>query len=127
MEQLKILVVDDESAVCEVFDRFLTPSGYSVQVAHESVEALKTFQNFAPHFVFLDVIIPGENGIQILQKMLAIDKSAQIVMISGMHDLSVAKEAINLGAVDYITKPIEFDKLQAYIEEQSKRVFGENY
>jgi len=127
MEQIKILVVDDEFAVCEIFDKFLTPLGYSVRVAQDGTGALQTFQEFAPHFVFLDVIIPGENGIQILQKMLEIDKSAQIVKISGMHDLTVAKEAIQLGAVDYITKPIGFDNLHSYIKEQTKQISGNSY
>jgi DNA-binding NtrC family response regulator len=124
MEQIKILVVDDEFAVCDIFYKFLTPLGYKVRTAHEVDQALTEFKSLSPHFVFLDVIIPGESGIQILQKMLEIDQSSNIVMISGMHDLTVAKEAMMLGAVDYITKPIEFENLHQYIQDQAKEMFG---
>ncbi len=124
MEQIRILVVDDEYAVCEIFEKFLTPLGYKVRSAQEVNQALIEFKSLSPHFVFLDVIIPGESGIQILQKMLEIDQSSNIVMISGMHDLTVAKEAMMLGAVDYITKPIEFENLHHYIQDQAKEMFG---
>lgn len=124
MNEIRILVVDDEQAVRQLLKQFFEELGYIVHTAADGESALEEFADFSPHFVFLDVIMPDINGIDVLCRMKELDRQAQIVMISGMHDLTMAKEAINAGAADYITKPIEFRFLQNYIRTEVKKLFG---
>ncbi len=70
--------------------------------------------------VLLYVIMPQMNGLEILRKMREIDKSVKIVMLSGMQDLRVAKDAINGGAVDYLTKPVDIKELKELIKNSVK-------
>ncbi len=97
---------------------------YEVRIARNGMSALEVFKEFSPHFIFLDVIMPEMSGIEVLQKIREMDKETKIVMISGMHDLGMAKEAISLGALDYITKPIELGYLSEFIKEQMIDMFG---
>jgi len=124
MDQIRILVIDDEVDVCEMLIHFFTSSGYTAIYANDGEAALEKMQSFSPHFVFLDVMMPGMSGMEVLRGIREIDKTALVVMISGMHDLGVAKEAMKLGAVDYMPKPIQLDVVLEYLQTQSRNVFG---
>ncbi|MBT7789170.1 MAG: response regulator [Calditrichaeota bacterium] len=124
MDQIRILVIDDEVDVCEMLIHFFTSSGYTAKYANDGEAALEKMQSFSPHFVFLDVMMPGMSGMEVLRGIREIDKTAQVVMISGMHDLGVAKEAMKLGAVDYMPKPIQLDVVLEYLQTQSRNMFG---
>lgn len=124
MDKARILVVDDELVVCEMLKQFLTDMGYEVRYANSGTSAFETFKEFSPHFIFLDVIMPEMSGLEVLQKIREVDKETKVIMISGMHDLGMAKEAISLGALDYITKPIELGYLSEFIKEQMIDLFG---
>lgn len=124
MDQIRILVIDDEVDVCEMLIHFFTSSGYTAKYANDGETALEKMQSFSPHFVFLDVMMPGMSGMEVLRGIREIDKTAQVIMISGMHDLGVAKEAMKLGAVDYMPKPIQLDVVLEYLQTQSRNMFG---
>ncbi len=124
MDQIRILVIDDEVDVCEMLIHFFTSSGYSAKYANDGETALEEMQSFSPHFVFLDVMMPGMSGMEVLRGIRDIDKTAHVVMISGMHDLGVAKEAMKLGAIDYMPKPIQLDAVLEYLKKEEKNMFG---
>jgi len=120
----RILVVDDEIEIRDVLSQFLGKLGYEVETAPDGTSALEKFRSYSPHFIFLDLMMPDISGIEVLKMIREIDKQARVIMISGMHDLGMAKEAMLLGALDYITKPIEFKFLQKFIERETKLMFG---
>lgn len=122
MSRIRILVVDDEIEVCETLQMFLDGFGHDVKTAIDGKSALDIVHSFMPHFVILDVMIPDMSGIEILKKVKEIDSSIRAVMISGMHDLRVAKEAIDLGALDYLPKPVEYTILHNIIKEHEKSI-----
>ena len=114
-EKARILVVDDEPGVCEVLKEFLETRGYQVTTAASGAEALKAVQSERPHFVLLDILMPGMNGLEALPRILEIDRTIGVIMLTAVDDHKVVKQAIGKGAYDYITKPINFDYLELSI------------
>lgn len=115
MEQPRILVVDDEPGVCEYLREFLEAKGYAVTTASSGAEALTAVENERPHLVLLDIVMPGMNGLEALQRILEIDPTIGVIMLSAVDDYKVVKKAIGKGAYDYITKPINLDYLELSI------------
>lgn len=116
MSEVRVLVVDDEPEIREILDRALSWSGYKVETAHNGKKAIEACQSFMPHIVLLDVMMPDLSGVEALQKIREFDQQVKVVMVSGMHDLQVAKEAMALGAVDYLTKPFDLKDLDAFLK-----------
>jgi len=115
-EKYRVLVVDDEPDIQDILARLLEMSGFDVAVAGNGLRALELAKSFSPHIILLDVMMPDTSGIETLQKIREFDHEAKIIMVSGMHDVTVAKEAISLGAIDYITKPFDLKELEFYIQ-----------
>lgn len=114
-EQARILVVDDEPEVCEVLKEFLEAKGYLVTTASSGAEALAAIEKERPHLVLLDIIMPGMNGLETLERILEIDRTIGVSMLTAVDDYKVIKEATGKGAYDYITKPINFGYLEVSI------------
>lgn len=115
MDRTRILVVDDDLDICDVLDQALSSAGHQVKTAQDGTAAIRMVREFNPHIVLLDVMLPRETGLDILKKIREIDKMVKVVMISGLMDLGTAKEAIKMGALEYITKPIDLEQLNEYI------------
>lgn len=112
----KILVVDDEVAVAEMLGDFLTEQGYQVVMAHGGVEALAKMDLEQPQVVLLDMRMPGIDGIEVLRRIRSFDKHVGILMISGHADIDLAKQTIELGAFDYILKPVDLAFLSRAVD-----------
>jgi len=113
----RILVVDDESEFLDITVKALTVCGYETVGALTGVAGVELCRSFLPHLILLDVMMPEVNGIETLRRIREFDRAVKVVMISGMHDLQAAREAIQLGAADYLTKPFDLKELDAYIKE----------
>jgi DNA-binding response OmpR family regulator len=108
----KILVVDDEVDVGELVQSFLENHGYQVITASSAKRAFELVSLEKPDLIFLDVVMPGIDGIQCLKEIRQLQPDAIVVMVSGLHDENVAKEAIRYGAYDYLTKPFDLQFIQ---------------
>jgi len=109
----KILVVDDEPAICNMLKKFLTIKGYKAFTVLSGEEAIKKMKREKPHFVLLDIKMPRMDGMEVLQRIKEIDKEIPVVvMITAIKDEVVAKRCIALGAADYITKPLGLEYLE---------------
>lgn len=115
MERAKILVVDDEPAISDYLKEFLEGKGYLVTTASSGTEALQAVEQGRPHLVLLDILMPGMSGLAALPKILKIDPTIGVIMLTAIDDYKVVKEAVGKGAYDYITKPINFDYLELSI------------
>jgi len=111
-----VLVVDDEPEFVDLVIRSLQISGYETATAYSGPDAVSSCHSFNPHLILLDVMMPEMNGIETLRKIREFDRGVKVVMISGMHDLQAAREAIRLGASDYVTKPFDLKELDSYIK-----------
>jgi two-component system response regulator HydG len=111
----KILIVDDEVDACKTMGDFLEKNNYVVITANNGKEALSKFTLEKPNLILLDINMPDMDGIQCLGQIKKLDKKAMVIMVTCITDIEVAKKAVELGAIDYITKPIGFDALQIAI------------
>ncbi len=111
----KILVVDDEIEVVRLLKDFLTSKDYEVYTALNGAEALALVKEVKPDIVLLDIIMPGMGGIDTLKEIKKIDPTTAVIMVTAVIDEELAKRAVNLGAFDYITKPINIDYLETCV------------
>jgi DNA-binding response OmpR family regulator len=108
----QILVVDDEPAIREVLIEFLSEHGYEAEGAEDGHEALKLAKSLKPQVILLDIAMPGMNGIETLKRLRQASSAAAIIMISGHADQDQALQALDLGAYDFIQKPLDFRYLE---------------
>jgi CheY-like chemotaxis protein len=107
----KVLVVDDEPAIRDLFTEYLTQQGFEVVTAEGGAEALTRLAGDRPDIVLLDVRMPGIDGIETLRRIRGVNMRVPVLMISANDDVAAAKEALSLGAFDYAIKPVDFDFL----------------
>ena len=107
----RILVIDDESAIRDSLKMTLEYDGYDVSLAATGEEGVKLVEREAPDLVFLDIKMPGMDGIEVLQKLRHLTETIPIVVISGHADINTAVEATKLGAFDFIEKPLSSERV----------------
>lgn len=121
---LNVLVVDDNILVCRTLARLLSRSGYAAQCIESGEEALVYLQNCKPAVVFLDVMMPGINGFEVLRWIRQNDqcKDVIVLMYSARPDAEFQRLAAELGANDYIVKgSLTFDQIQALLDRHIQR------
>jgi len=106
-----LLVVDDDAVFCDVLAAALEKRGYSVHVAHDVQSAYMIAERELPEFVVLDLKMPGESGLSLVQKLKSLDAHTRIVVLTGYASVTTAVEAIKLGAIHYLTKPADADEI----------------
>lgn len=111
----RALVVDDDPDFCQTFRSWLTRKGYLVDVAHDGREALASYAERRPDVVFLDVRMPGWDGVRVLKELRALDPEAAVIMVSAVEDHHIVARAKSEG-VFYVNKPIDFRYLELAIE-----------
>ncbi len=112
----KILVVDDEPEVCWLLGRILGEDGYQVRTAKTGKEALAKIEEEQPDLIFLDVKLPGQDGIALLQKIKESKSKRLVIMLTAHEDVRTAVEAMKLGAYDYLIKPLPNDRLKIIVQ-----------
>jgi len=110
---IKILVVDDEKPICDQIEMFLMPQGFRVRTCWNSKEAMGLFFAEKPDIVILDLVMPGTDGMEILKEMKEQNPTTRILILTGVNDPVVIKDAVKLGADDIIIKPFSMDQLCA--------------
>ncbi|HYB40351.1 MAG TPA: response regulator [Candidatus Methylomirabilis sp.] len=117
----KILVVDDDPAIVEIVGEYLNIQGLAVVSATSGIEALRRLELDRPDAVLLDVRMPEMDGIETLRRITALKTGVQVLMVSANDDLALAKEAIALGAVDFLLKPFDFGYLSRALDHITRR------
>lgn len=107
----KLLIVDDEKDIVIYLSRQFTKRGYEVETALSGEEAIEKVKEFQPKLMLLDVRMPGMGGVETLKQAKKIDPGLAVVMVTAVKEKDIAKEAMKLGAHDYVTKPIDFNYL----------------
>jgi CheY-like chemotaxis protein len=108
----RILVVDDEPDAVELLQEFLVGKGYEVLTASDGPEALRKVTEERPHLILLDVRMPDMNGLEVLRRVREIDKEVGIIMVTAVNEEETGRQALQMGAFEYITKPIDFEYLE---------------
>ncbi|MDD5711840.1 MAG: response regulator [Smithellaceae bacterium] len=106
-----ILVVDDEIEVCKACKEFLSLKGHEVETALDGTTAISKAKEIRPQLVLLDIVLPGMWGIDVLKAIKKIDPMINVIMVTAIGDERMAKDSLKLGALDYMTKPLDLNKL----------------
>jgi len=109
--KIKVLLVDDEKEFVEVLSERLEGRGFGVETALSGEEALRWIHKSEFDVVLLDVMIPGDNGIEILKEIKRSRPFIHVIMLTGHAKIDTAVRGIELGAYDYLIKPIEIEPL----------------
>jgi len=119
----KILVIDDDEAFCRTLSRSLERHSLQVFAAHSAEEALASAKEHQQDKAVLDLRLGDDSGIQLIRPLLEIAPGMRIVVLTGFASLTTAVQAIKLGAINYLAKPVNVQSiLKAFEEEASEEV-----
>lgn len=110
-----ILVVDDEESIATAFQHFLRDEGHQFRVASSADDGVRMIEEREPAIAFIDVRMPGRDGVQALQDIRARFPGVHVVMMTAYGTSQTSIDAIRAGAFDYLTKPLDLDQLRSVI------------
>ena len=111
----KILVVDDEQSIRNTLKEILEYEDFKVDLASEGLQAVDLVEKNRYNAILCDIKMPGMDGIEVLEKIMAINPDVPVIMISGHGNIDTAVEAIKKGAYDFIEKPLDLNRLMVTI------------
>jgi DNA-binding NtrC family response regulator len=110
--QKVIMIIDDEEEIRNFLENFFGGLGYKTLTAADLNQAVFILNRNQPDIVFLDIVLPGVNGIEILKLLKRINPNMIVVMMSGYATEAKAKSALELGALDYLNKPFDIEHVK---------------
>lgn len=110
--QATILIVDDEAEIRELVGEFLQRRGYRIKTAADGEAALAMILREPPDLVLLDIYMPGINGVDVLRRLKEAGSSVGVIMLTASQDEPLLKTAMDLGAFDVLTKPVDLDQVE---------------
>jgi DNA-binding NtrC family response regulator len=116
MPKHAVLIVDDEPIVRESIRDWLVNAGYQVATAESGEEALERMRREDFGIMIVDVRLPGKTGIRVLKEVKALKPDIKSIVITAYPSADLAAEAMRLGAVDYLIKPVAPDELERLIQ-----------
>jgi two-component system response regulator AtoC len=125
---MRVAVVDDEEIVRKRLKEALKKEGYAVETYPSGDEFLREFETSRIDLVFLDMVLPGINGTEVLRRVRAKSPGTEVIVITGHASIDAAIEAIKLGAFHYLSKPLKLDEIRhlAHRALEHKRLLEEN-
>ncbi|MCU0249840.1 MAG: sigma-54 dependent transcriptional regulator [Vicinamibacterales bacterium] len=123
-----ILVIDDEEIMREILEALLTPEGYDVRLASHGAEGLDLARSMPFDAAVVDVMMPGMDGLAVLDELKKIDDDLAVVMVTAYASVDTAVDAMKRGALDYITKPFKNDEVLLVLQHavERRRLVTEN-
>lgn len=115
MQDKQFLIVDDDETFCQTLARVLKRAGYEVHTANNIEQAILATQNYLPKYAVVDLKIAHESGLDLIPQLLAVKKELRILILTGYASIATAVEAIKLGAIQYLTKPVESQEILAIL------------
>jgi two-component system response regulator RegA len=108
-----LLLVDDDDVYRERLAKAVAARGYDVRSARDAESAAALAEADSPELAVLDLRMPGESGLDLLRRLIVIDPTTRVLMLTGYGSIATALEAVRLGAVNYLTKPADVDEILA--------------
>ncbi|SFH74107.1 response regulator transcription factor [Modicisalibacter xianhensis] len=115
----RLLIVDDDEMFCHVMQRALTRRGYEVSIAHDADAAMALVRQAPPDLATLDLKLEHSSGLKLLPELLAVAPDCRVVVLTGYSSIATAVEAIKLGAVNYLCKPVDADEIVTAFDRES--------
>lgn len=108
-----VLLVDDDVTFCDVMRRALGRRGFRVSLAHDVDDALAQARAEPPSHAVIDLKMPGDSGLRLIPELRSLSQGVRIVVLTGYASVVTAVEAIKLGAIYYLAKPVDADAVVA--------------
>ena len=121
----RILVVDDEPEFCHMLAKVLTEMGHEVSTASSGRQALANIRENPPDILFLDIKMPQMTGLECLRRIGKIKRKPVVVVMTGYGGIQSARQAMRLGAHEYICKPFDLDELKRLVNELVGELVGD--
>ena len=118
---MRLLVVEDERALCESIAKGLRLDGYEVDTVFDGEEAMDIISTDSYDLIILDLNLPGMDGLEILKNMRASDNETNVLILSARGGLNDKIEGLDSGANDYLCKPFHFEELEARVRSLTRR------
>ena len=112
----KILVIDDDQSIRKTITSYLKKQNYEVLSADNGIKGIEIAKNELPDLVITDIRMPGADGFEVLKNVKEIDPHIHVIIITAFDDMNSTVKAMQLGAYDYIEKPLEIDNLKITIQ-----------
>ena len=109
--QPTLLLVDDDELYCRILGNALAKRGFAVLIAHNVQQALEMVGEVPPKYAVIDLNMPGESGLVLVEKIHKLDPESHMVVLTGFASVATAVEAIKLGATHYLAKPADADEV----------------
>jgi two-component system response regulator RegA len=111
--KMKLLIVEDDVDFATALARAMSKRGFEVAVAHDAHTARTVADSFAPSHAVVDLKLPGESGLKVVEQLVARASAPAIVVLTGYASIATAVEAVRLGARHYLAKPADADEILA--------------
>nr|WP_320048205.1 sigma-54 dependent transcriptional regulator [uncultured Desulfuromonas sp.] len=121
-KKCSVLLIDDDEQSCTTLGLLLKKSGYSVQISHSGEEGLTLLAKTPFDIVITDLRLPGMDGLEILKKVKEHNAEINVILITGNSSAESAVTAMKYGAFDYVTKPLNFDKLKVILDKAQEKL-----
>lgn len=118
---MRLLVVEDERALCESIAKGLRLDGYEIDTVFDGEEAMGIISTDSYDLIILDLNLPGMDGLDILKNMRASDNETNVLILSARGGLNDKIEGLDSGANDYLCKPFHFEELEARVRSLTRR------
>jgi len=125
MPKLRILVLDDEPIVGKRLRPALAKSGYEVDVVETGADAIRLIDQHSYDIVVTDIRMEGVDGLSVLRHVKARSPRSPVIVITGFATVEVAREALTMGAFDFIAKPFKLDQLREVIARAAAKLEGD--
>lgn len=120
MRKRKILIIDDEQSLLESLEMYFSEKGFFVHCATTASEGLEMNRSVLPDVIILDVRLPDQNGLDILEELQGNKHVKNIIIITAFHDMDTTIKAMKRGALEYIPKPIDIEELEQAVDRAVK-------
>ena len=114
----KILAVDDDDAICAIYEEGIPLMGFDVHCAISASKAKEYLKKELPDAILMDIMMEEQDGISLTQEIHANPRTSHIpiLIVSGLSDAATLNDAILFGAVDYVVKPIDFEVIKSKLD-----------
>ena len=113
---LRVVAIDDDPQHLKFIATVLSQENVVVSTATDPREGLALIRKERPHLVLVDLVMPGMSGMEVLERILEFDPATEVVLLTGQYSTESAVEAIQKGAADYLTKPVDVERLHQRVE-----------
>src|SRR5256885_8876435 len=117
----RILAIDDEPAMTEWLKILLEHAGYEVKTALIGTRGEELFKTWRPDAVVTDMLLPDVDGIELVRKFKQLDPESEVIVITGQGNIPRSVEAVKAGAVDFLGKPVDAQRLLDKLEQAIKQ------